>query len=220
MPFDHRLPLEDRREAGRLLAQELEFLGAEPDVQVLALPRGGVPVAYEVAQGRHWPLDVFVVRKIGMPGQPEYAVGAIATGDIQVMDVTPRDARQRQQLQEVIRQETCELARREQAYRGERPFPELRDRVVVLVDDGLATGATMEAAARAIRRQRPRLLVAAAPVAGAAAVKRLIPWVDRLVVGAVPERFQAVSACYQRFPQCSDDEVRALLDAARQGVGA
>ena len=220
MPFEHRLPLEDRREAGRLLAGELDFLRAEPDVQVLALPRGGVPVAFEIAQALHWPLDVFVVRKIGMPGHPEYAAGAIATGDVQVMDVTPYDADLRQRLQEVIHQETCELARREQSYRGERALPHLRDRVVVLVDDGLATGATMEAAVRAIRRQQPRLLVVAAPVASEAAATRLAPWVDRMVFGAVPQRFQAVSPWYRHFPQCEDEEVRTLLDAARAGVPA
>jgi putative phosphoribosyl transferase len=220
MSFEHRLPLQDRREAGRLLAGELDFLRGQPDVQVLALPRGGVPVAFEVAQALRCPLDVFVVRKIGMPGHAEYAVGAIATGDVQVLDITPGDTDLRRRLQEVIHRETCELARREQAYRGDRALPPLRGRTVVLVDDGLATGATMEAAVRAIRRQQPRLLVAAAPVASAAAASRLTPWVDRLVVGAIPADFQAVSAWYRHFPQCTDDEVRALLDAVREGTAA
>lgn len=220
MSFEHRFPLADRREAGRLLATELSFLRGQRDVLVLALPRGGVPVAFEVARALHVPLDVFIVRKIGLPGHPEFAAGAIATGDVQVMDVTPGNAEERQRLQEVIRQETCELARREQAYRGETPLPPLQDKVIVLVDDGLATGATMEAAARAIRRQHPRLLVAAAPIASVSAARRLTPWVDRLVLGAVPEPFHAVSPWYQHFPQCTDAEVCDLLQAARAGTPA
>ncbi len=220
MPFEQRLPLTDRREAGRLLAADLAFLRGQQDVLVLALPRGGVPVAYEVAQALHAPLDVFVVRKIGMPGHPEFAAGAIASGDVQVMDITPSDAEERRRLQEIIRQETGELARREQAYRGQRPVPNLQDRVVVLVDDGLATGATMEAAARAIRRQRPRLLVAAVPIASASAARRLSPWVDHLVLGAQPEPFHAVSAWYRHFPQCTDAEVCELLSAAHSGIPA
>ncbi len=221
MPFEHRLPLEDRREAGRLLARELDFLrDQQSGVLVLALPRGGVPIAFEIAQALRAPLDVFVVRKIGLPGHPEYAAGAIASGDIQVMDVTPETEDERLQIQEVIRRETCELARREHAYRGARAAPDLHDRTVLLVDDGLATGATMEAAARAIRRPRPRWLGVAAPVASAAAVRRLTPWVDRLVLGAVPEPFQAVSHWYRAFPQCTDDEVCALLAAANEGAPA
>lgn len=220
MTFEHRLPLQDRREAGRLLAHELDFLRARPGLLVLALPRGGVPVAFEIARALQAPLDVFIVRKIGMPDHPEYAAGAIASGDIQVMDITPESADERMRLQEVIRQETCELARREQAYRGARAMPQLRDRTVLVVDDGLATGATMEAAVRAIRRQQPQLLVAAAPVASPAAAQRLAPWVDRLVLGAVPPQFHAVSAWYQQFPQCSDEEVRTLLDTAQAACPA
>lgn len=220
MPFEHRLPLADRREAGHLLAAELAFLKDHPQLQVLALPRGGVPVAFEIAQALHAPLDVFLVRKIGMPGHPEYAAGAIASGGIQVMDVIPGNAGDRQRLQDVIERETHELARREQAYRGARPAPDLRGKTVVVVDDGLATGATMEVAVRAIRRQQPAMLVAAAPVASASAAQRLAPWVDHLVLGAVPEPFYAVSPCYQRFPQCTDHEVRHLLEASRDGATA
>ena len=220
MPFEHRLPLTDRREAGHLLAAELAFLKDSPNLQVLALPRGGVPVAFEVAQSLNAPLDVFLVRKIGMPGHPEYAAGAIASGDIQVMDVTPGNAEERLRLQDVIRQETRELARREQTYRGTRPAPDLRAKTVIVVDDGLATGATMEAAVRAIRHQRPALLVVAAPVASASAARRLAPWVDHLVLGAVPEPFYAVSPCYQRFPQCTDHEVCNLLQASRDDAAA
>ena len=215
MPFEHCLPLADRREAGRLLAGELEFLRGQPGLLVLALPRGGVPVGFEVAQALQAPLDVFVVRKIGMPGHPEFAAGAIATGDVQVMDITPGSPLEHLRLQDVLCEEMRELARREQVYRGQRPVPALHGRTVVLVDDGLATGATMEAAARAIRRQRPRLLVAAAPVGSASAAARLAPWVDRLVLGAMPEPFEAVSPWYEDFPQCTDQEVCALLAASR-----
>ena len=134
MPFEHRLPLHDRREAGRLLADELAFLRGQPEVQLLALPRGGVPVAYEIAKALHLPLDVFIVRKIGMPGHPEYAAGAIATGDVQVMDINPSDPQVGQQLQEIIRRESRELARRERLYRGDRSPLDLRGRIGARAD--------------------------------------------------------------------------------------
>lgn len=208
------LPIRDRREAGRLLALELLDLRGEPDLLVLALPRGGVPVAFEVAQALQAPLDLLVVRKIGMPGHPEYALGAIASGGLQVMDELPTDSRQLEAVRAVMRQEAAELQRRERAYRGDQPPPEISGHTVILVDDGLATGATMEAAARAVRQQRPRELVVAAPVASSSAARRLGPWVDRLAFVAVPEPFRSVSQWYQAFPQCEDEEVVALLAAA------
>lgn len=214
---DPRLPLADRREAGRLLASELAFLRDAPGLLVLALPRGGVPVAYEIARALQAPLDVLVVRKIGMPGHPEYAIGALAGGPgggLQVMDQAPADPRQRAAVQGVIRDERAELARRERAYRGERPPPEIQGHCVILVDDGLATGATMEAAARAVRQQQPAELVVAAPVASSSAARRLAPWADRLVFIAVPEPFDAVSLWYRSFAQTEDDEVQQLLAAA------
>ncbi len=216
---DPRLPLADRREAGRLLASELADLRDAPGLLVLALPRGGVPVGYEIARALGAPLDVLVVRKIGMPGHPEYAIGALASGPdggLQVLDrLPPGDARQREAVQDVIRQERAELQRRERAYRGERPPPDIEGHVVILVDDGLATGATMEAAARAVRQQRPGQLVVAAPVASSPAARRLVPWVDRLAFLAVPEPFEAVSQWYCSFAQTQDDEVQRLLADAR-----
>lgn len=213
---DPRLPLADRREAGRLLAQDLAFLRKAPDLLVLALPRGGVPVAYEIALALHAPLDVLVVRKIGMPGHPEFAIGAIASGGLQVMDRLPQDPQQAQAVQAVIRDERAELERRERAYRGGHPPPAIQGHTVILVDDGLATGATMEAAARAVRQRHPRELVVAAPVASAPAAQRLASWVERQVYLAVPEPFDAVSLWYRSFPQTEDDEVSQLLAAAPQ----
>jgi predicted phosphoribosyltransferase len=213
---DPRLPLADRREAGRLLASELADLRDAPGLLVLALPRGGVPVGYEIAQALGAPLDVLVVRKIGMPGHPEYAIGALASGPdggLQVLDRRPGDARQREAVQAVIREERAELQRRERAYRGQRPPPEIQGHAVILVDDGLATGATMEAAARAVRLLRPGQLVVAAPVASSPAARRLAPWVDRLAFIAVPEPFDAVSLWYRDFAQTQDDEVQRLLAA-------
>ncbi len=215
---DPRLPLAGRREAGRLLADELADLREAPDRVVLALPRGGVPVGYEIARALGAPLDVLVVRKIGMPGHPEYAIGALASGHgggVQVMDRLPAGSRQREAVQAVVRRERAELERRERAYRGGRPPPVVEGQVVILVDDGVATGATLEAAARAVRLQRPRLLVVAAPVASAPAARRLAPWVDRLAFVAVPEPFEAVSLWYRDFKQTGDDEVLRLLSAAR-----
>lgn len=214
---DPRLPLADRRDAGRRLARELADLQDAEGLLVLALPRGGVPVAYEIAMALHAPLDVLVVRKIGMPGHAEYAIGALASGPgggLQVMDHLPGDKRQREAVQAVVRQERAELERRERAYRGERPPPEIEGHAVILVDDGLATGATMEAAARAVRKQRPRELIVAAPVASSSAARRLAPWVDRLALIAVPEPFNAVSLWYRQFEQTQDDEVQRLLAAA------
>lgn len=204
-------PLDDRRDAGRRLAADLAFLRGKPGLLVLALPRGGVPVAWEVARVLDCPLDVLVVRKIGMPGHPEYALGALASGGLQVMDTLPADPGQRARVQAVIETESEELQRRERAYRGGLPPHDLAGRTVVLVDDGLATGATMEAAARAVRQQRPLELVVAAPVASASAARRLGPWVDRLVFLAVPEPFGAVSRFYRHFDQTGDEEVRQLL---------
>lgn len=209
-----RLPFQDRREAGRLLARELDDLRGAPGLLVLALPRGGVPVAYEIAQAMEAPLDVLVVRKIGMPGHAEYALGAIASGGLQVLDEMPTQAREAERVRRVIRDERAELERRERAYRGDRAPPEIEGHTVILVDDGLATGATMEAAARAVRQAHPRLLVIAAPVASSSAARRLQPWCDRLAFIAVPERFYAVSQWYHEFPQCEDAEVLALLAAA------
>ena len=205
------LPLKDRREAGRLLARELAFLAGEPDLLVLGLPRGGVPVALEIARALNAPLDVLTVRKLGLPEQPEFAVGALAPGGVRVMDRTPRNLLEAARWEMVARNERAELARRERVYRGGRPPLALAGRTVILVDDGVATGATLEAAARAVRAGSPRRLVIAAPVASPEASTRLACLADELVMGATPRPFGAVGSWYQDFGQTSDEEVLACL---------
>jgi putative phosphoribosyl transferase len=211
---DH-LPLADRQQAGRLLARDLEFLADAPGLIVLGLPRGGVVVAAEIARALHAPLDVLVVRKIGLPGQPEFAIGALASGGVQVLDMAAAAQVPPARLQSVIRSEMVELARRETAYREGRPAPLLRGRTVILADDGVATGATMEAAARAVRHQQARQVVVCAPVATIEAAQRLAPWVDATVFGALPRPFGAVGNWYASFGDTSDAEVLEALRSAR-----
>lgn len=207
----------DRREAGRQLAALLRPLAGDPDVIVLGLPRGGVPVAYEAAEALDAPLDVFVVRKLGVPGHEEYAMGAIASGGIRV--VNHEVVRQLQitaaAIEAVERDERRELERRERLYRGDRPVPSLRDRTVVLVDDGLATGSTMLAAVQAVRTQRPRRIVVAVPVASREACDTLRREADECVCVATPDPFYGVGLWYQNFNQTTDDEVQQLLATAR-----
>lgn len=211
MSLRDSLPLPGRPEAGHLLAADLDFLRGTPGLLVLGLPRGGVPVAHAVARALHAPLDVMPVRKIGLPHHPEYAIGALAPGDVRVMDREPRNDDEAAAWEEVIHQEAQELARREQVYRAGRAPRHLLGRTVVLVDDGIATGATMEAAARAARTGHPKRLVIAAPVASEAAARRLAPWADDLVLGARPEPFVAVGRWYQEFRDTSDEQVLACL---------
>ncbi|GAA0325604.1 phosphoribosyltransferase [Actinoallomurus spadix] len=207
-----RLPFTDRDEAGRLLAEELVPLGLD-DPLVLALPRGGVPVGREIARRLDAPLDVLVTRKIGCPGQPELGVGAIAEGGEPVFDadlmgrvgLTPAD------VEETVRRERAELARRVTAYRGDRALPSVEDRDVVVVDDGLATGGTARAALAAVRAGRPRRLVLAVPVGAAQTVKALAGEADDIVVLAAPWTFRAVGQWYVRFDQLSDADVQRLL---------
>ena len=205
----------DRRQAGRFLAQRLAGYRDDASVIVLALPRGGVPVAFEVAQALDAPLDVFIVRKLGLPGHEEFAMGAIATGDVMVMnpDLTNAGIPQAT-IDAVAARERVELARRERLYRGERPPVTIEDRTVILVDDGLATGSTMLAAATAVRKQRPRRTIVAVPVAAAETCRALRQVVDDVVCAMTPEPFVAVGAWYEDFRQVSDDEVHALLGAA------
>ncbi len=210
---DH-LPLADRHEAGRLLAADLEGLQGEGDLLVLGLPRGGVPVAAEIARALDAPLDVLPVRKIGLPGHAEYAIGAVAPGGVRVMDHRPRSPDEARRWDEVAQEELDEMARREQVYRPGRPPLSVAGRTVILVDDGAATGATLEAAARAIRAHRPRRLVIAVPVASVGAAQRLAPWADTLIVGATPAPFGAVGAWYRDFEQTPDEEVMACLEGA------
>jgi putative phosphoribosyl transferase len=209
-----RLPFADRAEGGRALARCLShYQGLPVPPVVLALPRGGVPVAFEVARFLHAPLDVWVVRKLGLPGNEEIAIGAVAGGGVRVLDPLARGV-PADELQAVITQEQCELARREQAYRAGRPACPVGQRTVLLVDDGVATGATMEAAVRALRRHAPARVCVAVPVASRQACQRIAALVDELVCAARPEPFGAVSLWYGQFPQTEDAEVCRLLACA------
>jgi putative phosphoribosyl transferase len=203
----------DRADAGRRLASELVAYRDRPDVLVLALPRGGVPVGYEVARALGVPLDVFVVRKLGVPDQPELAMGAIASGGVRVLN--PEIVRGLRIPDSVIDavagREEQELARRERAYRGDRPPLDVRGRTVILIDDGLATGATMRAAALALRQRGPARIVVAVPTAAEETCRALRGEVDEVVCGETPEPFVAVGHWYDDFSQTSDDDVRALL---------
>ncbi len=211
-------PFRNRYEAGQQLAAKLSHYADQADVLVLALPRGGVPVAYEVAEELHAPLDVFLVRKLGVPGHEELAMGAIASGGTRVlnMDVVeglriPDDV-----IDKVAAHELRELERREQAYRDDRPFPDVRKHTVILVDDGLATGSTMHAAARALRQRQPHRLVVAVPVAAPETCDSFRTEVDEIVCAITPQPFRAVGYWYDDFSQITDEEVRMLL--ARSSV--
>jgi len=208
----------NRAEAGRLLAAKLENYLDRSDVVVLGLPRGGVPVAYEVAQRLGAPLDVFVVRKLGVPGFEELAAGAIASGGVRVLneDVVRALPNADQLIESVTEKETVELERREQTYRDGRPAPELRNRVVILVDDGLATGATMRAAVAALRQRGVAKIVVAAPVGAPDTCRELEQEADEIICAITPEFFQAVGQYYEDFSQTSDEEVRELLSRAAQ----
>ena len=206
----------DRRDGGRRLAERLAHYSGGADVIVLGLPRGGVPVAFEVADALRAPLDVFLVRKLGVPGHDELAMGAIASGGIRVMNdsVLDRLAIGPDAIERVVMQEAEELRRRERAYRGDRPPLDLRDRVVILIDDGLATGSTMRAAAAAVQTQDPRRLVVAVPTAPPATCRDLAAEVDEVVTVITPEGFYAVGQWYDDFTQTSDAEVLELLAAS------
>jgi predicted phosphoribosyltransferase len=204
----------DRHDAGRTLAKHLSRYKDQPNVMVLALPRGGVAVAYEVAQALHVPLDVCVVRKLGLPGHEEYAMGAIASGDVRVMNPLPGITIAPEAVAAVLVKEQNELRRREQLYRAQRPPVEIAGRTVILVDDGLATGATMRAAAVSVRQQHPARLVVAVPVGARESCRSLRDVVDEIVCPAMPDPFQALSLWYELMPQASDKEVCTLLQKA------
>jgi putative phosphoribosyl transferase len=206
----------DRTAAGQLLAQKLKAYAGCPDVLVLALPRGGVPVAFEVAAALGAPLDVFLVRKLGVPGHEELAMGAIATGNVSILNQNvirylrlPGGV-----IDAVALREQQELERREQVYRGERVAPEIRGRTVILVDDGLATGSTMRAAVAALRQQQPAKIVVAVPIGAPETCDEFRGEVDDVVCALTPEPFSAISLWYEDFSQTSDGEVRALLERA------
>jgi putative phosphoribosyl transferase len=209
--------LPDRRAAGALLAEALEEYADRDDVLVLALPRGGVPVACEVARALQAPLDLMLVRKLGTPGQPELAMGAIASGGARVLneDIIAALGIEPRQIDAVAAREEAELERRQHAYRGDRALPSFRDQVVILVDDGIATGATMRAAVTALRRQQPKRIVVAAPVAATRTADLLSREADEVICLEMPEPFGAVGRWYAEFPQVSDDEVRACLADGR-----
>jgi putative phosphoribosyl transferase len=203
----------NRAEAGRRLAERLSAYRGREDAIVLGLPRGGVPVAFEVARALGLALDVFVVRKLGVPGYEELAMGAIASGNVSVLneDVMRAVPNSDAILKTVIAREKIELQRRETGYRQDRPAPDLRGRVVVLVDDGLATGATMRAAAAALRKQGVAKIVVAVPV-GAPETCRAMEWeVDEMICAFMPEFFHGVGQFYEDFSQTTDEEVRELL---------
>ena len=213
---------ENRADAGRRLAEQLVGYVGEPDVLVLGLPRGGVPVAYEVAATLEAPLDVFVVRKLGVPGHEELAMGAIATGGVRVLneEVVRGLGIGDEVLDAVAAREAEELARREALYRGDRPPPEVDGKVVILVDDGLATGSTMRAAVAALRQQGPSRIVVAVPVAAAQTCDVLAREADDVVCALTPEPFYAVGLWYADFSQTSDDEVHELLQRASERARA
>jgi len=213
---DISLPFHDRAHAGRLLGEALAACREHPDLLVLALPRGGVAVGREVARELQAPLDVHVVRKLGYPGHEEYAMGAIASGGVRVMNPLPGAAPQPQAVAAVLAREEAELARREQLYRSRRPAIGITGRSVIVVDDGLATGATLQAAVLAVRQQRPRRLVVAVPVGSAQGCQSLQGRATEVICLACPEAFGAVSQWYRHFPQATDEEVRQLLDDAHR----
>ena len=207
---------EDRRSAGRALVPELQRCGLKDPI-ILGLPRGGVPLAYEIAVALHAPLDTIVVRKLGVPSQPELAFGAIASGGIRVINddvIESLFSLDDDTIDNIANREMKELRRREDAYRLDRPYPELAGKDVVLVDDGLATGATMRAAAEAVKARSPSSVVVAVPVASASAVAKVAAIVDRVICLESPQSFYAVGQFYSDFRQTSDDEVRELLREA------
>jgi putative phosphoribosyl transferase len=211
----------DRREAGRTLAERLESYRDRDGVLVLGLARGGVPVAWEIAAALHAPLDVFLVRKLGVPRWSELAMGALASGGGLVMNDNVISSLQvtDEQVREVIASETAELNRREQAYRGGRPMADPRGKIVILADDGIATGASMLAAVRALRATGPQAIVVAVPVGPPSTCRELAREADDLVCATMPPGFEAVGQVYEDFHQVSDDEVRELLDAPTTPTG-
>jgi predicted phosphoribosyltransferase len=209
----------NRIEAGKRLASRLADYVNRSDVLVLALPRGGVPVAFEVAEALKAPLDIFLVRKLGVPGQEELAMGAIATGGVRVLneDVVGYLRVPGEVIDAVAADELRELERRERAYRGDRPAPDVKGKTVILVDDGLATGSTMRAAAAALRQQQPARIVVAVPVSAPQTCDEYRMGVDEIICAITPEPFRAVGQWYEDFSQTTDEEVRELLARAAGG---
>lgn len=203
----------NRSEAGKILAAKLSTYAKRSDVMILALPRGGVPVAYEIAKALSVPLDVLIVRKLGVPGFEELAMGAIVMGGTMVFndEIVHQLNIPKEAIDRVIQSEQEELKRREINYRGDRPLPKLTDKTVILVDDGIATGATMRAAIQALRQYKPLNIIIAVPVAGLETCEEMEPLVDKMVCALKPQYFHAVGEWYQDFSQTSDTEVHELL---------
>ncbi|MBV7331586.1 phosphoribosyltransferase [Chloroflexi bacterium TSY] len=210
-------PLRDRADAGRKLAKKLVHHADQPEVLVLGLARGGLPVAYEIATALHAPLDVLIVRKLGVPGHEELAMGAIASGGIRVMneDIVEHLAIPRSVVDDVTKQELRELLRRERVYRGDQPTLDVYGKTVILVDDGIATGATLRTAIAALQAQKPERIVVAVGVAPPETYRELVGRVDELVCLLQPEPFWGVGLWFRRFSQTTDEEVRTLLDKAK-----
>lgn len=204
----------DRTEAGQVLASRLTAYAHRPDVLVLALPRGGVVVAFEVAKALHVPLDVLIIRKLGVPGYEELAMGAIASGGVQVLndEVVRMLVLSTEVINKVTVQEQHELERREHLYRGDRPASDVQGRTIILVDDGIATGATMRAAIATVRKRQPARIIVAVPVAASATCEALETQVDELICIIRPEEFYSVGFWYEHFAQTTDKEVRDLLE--------
>ena len=215
-----RTQFRDRDEAGRLLAEKLTGYANRPDVLVLALPRGGVPVAAQVARQLNAPLDVFVVRKLGLPSHPELAMGAIATGGIRVLNSEVVVSLQVADdvIEAVTANEQDELKRRERAYRNDLPAPDVRGKTVILVDDGIATGSTMIAAVAALRQSEAGRIVVATPTIAATTLQQICEVADEVAVVIVPEEFYGVGQSYENFSQTTDDEVRELLDESNHRI--
>jgi putative phosphoribosyl transferase len=211
-----KTPFFNRTEAGQLLAENLSNYANRENVLVLALPRGGVPVAAEVAKKLNAPLDVFVVRKLGLPGHPELAMGAIATGGVRVFNGEVVNALRipDEVIDAVSTEELVELQRRENAYRAGLPSLDVEGKTIIVVDDGIATGSTMVAAVSALRQLSAARIVVAAPVIAASACREIQGQADEVVAAMIPERFYAVGQWYEDFSQTSDDEVRDLLTRA------
>jgi putative phosphoribosyl transferase len=211
--MDNQQPFVDRRDAGRVLAFRLAKYANRDDVIVLALPRGGVPVAYEVASALGAPMDVFLVRKLGTPGHRELAMGAIASGGVRVLndDVVRWYGIPEAAIERVAHEEEQELQRRERVYRDDLPAPDLANRTVILIDDGLATGSTMRAAAQAVRAHHPTRVVIAVPVGAPQTCTELAAVADEVICARMPEPFSAVGQWYLNFDQTDDEEVRDLL---------
>ena len=207
---------QNRSEAGRQLASRLLAYASRDEVVVFGLPRGGVPVAFEIALALDAPLDVFIVRKLGLPGHEEFGIGAIASGDVRVADEAVLRAYDvdSEALERITARERLELERRERLYRDDRPFPVVEDRVVILVDDGLATGSTMRAAVAALRKKRPSKIVVAVPVGARETCTAIATLVDEVVCLETPDPFYAVGLWYEDFEQTDDVEVHELLERA------